>query len=338
MVHTISIAGTQRQYACAPGDTLLRSGLRAGFGLPYECNAGSCGTCKIDLLSGELADLYPEAPGIKQRDRDRGRRLACQSVPLRDCTINARLDEAYAPRHVPQRVTAILEGVRSVTHDIREFTFRTGVPALFQAGQYAMLSVSGIRAPRAYSMSNTANEDGVWKFMVRRTSGGAMSSALFDLDLRAAAELDGPYGLAFLREDSERDIVCVAGGSGIAPMISILHAAAVHERWRDLGTWLFYGGRGPTDVPAVTEVLGKDMLGSRLEWHPVISVPTLADGTDWGGEYGFVHELLPRKLPGSLANYEYYIAGPPPMIEATVGLLIAEHKVPQAQLHYDRFF
>ena len=333
----IHLAGSDRSFSCEPGDTLLRAGLRAGLGLSYECNAGACGTCKIDLVSGEVEDLYPEATGIKQRDRDRGRRLACQSAPRGDCTIKTRVADDYVPRHAPARCQAVLEGTRDITHDIREFSLRTTAPARFLPGQYAMLMLQG-GVQRAYSMSNTANEDGVWQFMIRRTETGKASNALFGLSPGAAVDIDGPYGLAYLREDSERDIVCIAGGSGIAPVVSILDGAAQHEHARQLGAWLFYGGRGPRDVPAVDQVLKSHGLGRKLQWHPTISVPALAEGTDWTGEVGFVHELLPRKLPKPLTEYEYYFAGPPPMVEATVRLLVAENKVPQSQLHFDRFF
>jgi toluene monooxygenase electron transfer component len=335
---TISIAGSEQRYACTPGDTLLRAGLRAGVGLSYECNAGSCGTCKIDLQSGEVDDLYPDAPGIKPRDRERGRRLACQSVPRTDCTIKTRIAETYVPRHRPQRLAARLETTRDITHDIREFSFRTEGGAHFLAGQYAMLVLAGVAAPRAYSMSNTGNDRGRWQFMIRRTGSGVVSRALFELAPGSVVELDGPYGLAYLREDSPRDIVCIAGGSGIAPMVSILDAAAAHEHARHLGAWLFYGGRGPADVPAIADVLKTHHLERRLEWHPVVSVPALAEGTDWNGEFGFVHELLPKKLPRPLPEYEFYFAGPPPMVEATIRLLVSENKVPQSQLHFDRFF
>lgn len=335
---TIRIAGSDAGYTNSAGDTLLRAGLRAGIGLSYECNAGSCGTCKIDLVSGEVADLWPEAPGIKQRDRDRGRRLACQSVPRGECTIKTRVAELYVPKHRPLRMAARLEATREITHDIREFSFRAEPTAHFRAGQYAMLTLPGASAPRAYSMSNTSNDDGLWQFMIRRTPTGAVSNALFELSPGASVELDGPFGLAYLREDSERDIVCIAGGSGIAPMVSILDAAAAHEQARHLGAWLFYGGRGPADVPAISKVLKSHHLERGLEWHPVISVPALAEGTDWNGEFGFVHELLPRKLPKPLPEYEFYFAGPPPMIEATIRLLVAENQVPQTQLHFDRFF
>jgi len=337
-VATISLAGGERRFECAPGDTLLRAGLRAGIGLSYECNAGSCGTCKVDLVSGEVDDLYPEAPGIKPRDRDRGRRLACQSVPRGDCSIKSRIADSYLTPNPPRRRTARLEASRDITHDIREFAFRADGPAAFLAGQYAMLVLPGAPAPRAYSMSNTANDEGLWKFMIRRTPTGVVSRSLFDLAPGAEVELDGPFGLAYLREDSPRDIVCIAGGSGIAPMASILDAAAAHEHVRHLGAWLFYGGRGPADVPAIADLLATHHLERGLEWHPVVSVPALAEGTDWNGEFGFVHELLPRKLPRPLPEYEYYFAGPPPMVEATIRLLVADNKVPQTQLHFDRFF
>ena len=335
---TVSLAGSDQRFDCAPGDTVLRAGLRAGIGLSYECNAGSCGTCKVDLVSGEVDDLYPEAPGIKQRDRDRGRRLACQSVPRGDCTIKSRVAASYLTPNPPRRGQARLEATRDITHDIREFSFRADGPAGFLAGQYAMLVLPGARAPRAYSMSNTGNDEGTWKFMIRRTPTGQVSRSLFDLAPGATVELDGPFGLAYLREDSPRDIVCIAGGSGIAPMVSILDAAATHEQVRHLGAWLFYGGRGPADVPAIADLLAAHHLERGLEWHPVVSVPALAEGTDWNGEFGFVHELLPRKLPRPLPDYEYYFAGPPPMVEATIRLLVADNKVPQSQLHFDRFF
>jgi toluene monooxygenase electron transfer component len=174
--------------------------------------------------------------------------------------------------------------------------------------------------------------------MIRRTPEGKVSNALFELAPGSGIELDGPYGLAYLREDSKRDIVCVAGGSGIAPMVSILDGARDSDSVRHVGAWLFYGGRGPSDVPAIDRILAAHHFERGLEWHPVISVPALAEGGNWGGEVGFVHDLLPHKLPKPLPEYEFYFAGPPPMIEATVRLLVVGHKVPVTQLHYDRFF
>jgi toluene monooxygenase electron transfer component len=91
-------------------------------------------------------------------------------------------------------------------------------------------------------------------------------------------------------------------------------------------------------VPAISKVLKSHHLERRLEWRPVLSVPAFAEGTDWNGEFGFVHELLPRKLPRPLPEYEFNFAGPPPMVDATIRMLVVEHKVPQSQLRFDRFF
>ena len=260
-------------------------------------------------------------------------------MPRGDCTIKSRIAESYL--HAAIRRVAGRRGSRPAATSpttSASSAFRADGPAAFLAGQYAMLVLPGAPAPRAYSMSNTANGEGLWKFMIRRTPTGRVSRTLFDLAPGSAVELDGPFGLAYLREDSPRDIVCIAGGSGIAPMASILDAAAAHEHVRHLGAWLFYGGRGPADVPAIADLLATHHLERSLEWHPVVSVPALAEGTDWSGEFGFVHELLPKKLPRPLPEYEYYFAGPPPMVEATIRLLVADNKVPQSQLHFDRFF
>ena len=330
----IRIVDTEYAYACAEGDTLLRAALRAGLGLRYECNTGSCGSCKVGLIEGDVKDLYPGAPGIGMRDRERGRCLACQSVPLGDCVLRARVEGDFVPVHRPKRMPARLETVRDITRDIREFGFRAEGQAAFLAGQFAMVAFDD-GPSRAYSMSNTSNPEGRWNFMVRRTPDGRMSRALFEMEVGGAIEIDAPYGHAYLREDVSRDIVCIAGGSGIAPMASIIDAAA---QAGGPATWFFYGGRGPDDVPRVADLLGIVEPRQQLQWHPVISVPALAEGTDWTGEVGFVHELLPKKLPRPLPEYEYYVAGPPPMVRATLQLLAKLGGVPPSQVHADCFY
>ena len=166
-------------FDCAADDAVLRAGLRAGLPLAYECNAGGCGTCKFELLEGEIADLWPAAPGLSERDRGRRRHLACQSRPTSDCRIRMiGRGEADAPP-LPARLDATLEAVADLTHDMREFRFRTARPASFLPGQYALLSLPGLASMRAYSMSNVANEAGEWHFIVRRVRGGAATSVLF---------------------------------------------------------------------------------------------------------------------------------------------------------------
>jgi toluene monooxygenase electron transfer component len=333
--HRIKFAGSETGYDCPEGDRMLRAGLRAGIGVPYECNAGGCGSCKFQLVSGEVQDLWPEAPGIRASERKKGRRLACQCIPLTDCEIKMRPAPEYVPLNPPRRLPAKFVGSKAVTADIREFTFKTAEPANFIAGQYAMLALPGAKGERAYSMSNQPNDKGEWSFMIRRVPGGNVSPRLFDqIDGNTPLEIDGPYGLAYLRNESARDIVCLAGGSGLAPIVSIVNAATARAHEQSRGIWLFYGGRGPADIPVIDDFVSAH---GEIRFHPAISAPELAVGTDWKGEACFVHELLPRRLPNPLPQYDYYLAGPPPMIEAVMNLLM-EHEVPIEQIRFDRFF
>ncbi|MSQ19095.1 MAG: 2Fe-2S iron-sulfur cluster binding domain-containing protein [Betaproteobacteria bacterium] len=91
-------------FECASDDTLLRAGLRAGFGIPYECDVGACGTCKVELIAGAVASNWPDAPGLSARDKARNRVLACQSRPTSDCRIKVRLQEESRPTFVRPRV------------------------------------------------------------------------------------------------------------------------------------------------------------------------------------------------------------------------------------------
>jgi len=155
----------------------------------------------------------------------KGRQLACQCLPLIDCTIKVRQEDGASAQFSPKRVKAKLIKTTDITHDIREFQFQSAFPAEFIAGQYAMLKVPGVSGERAYSMSNLPNEEGIWSFMIRRVPNGQGTKILFDsLKLNDEIEIDGPFGKAYFRSDSERNIVCVAGGSGLAPMLSIARA------------------------------------------------------------------------------------------------------------------
>ena len=319
----------------AAGDSILRAALRAGVGLAYECNSGGCGGCKFELLDGEIETLWPEAPGLSERDRKRGRHLACQCRACGDVTIAAPSAAEYVPQRTPRRQKARLAGTRDITHDIREFRFVADDSADFLPGQYAMLDLPGIEGSRAYSMANTGNGQREWHFQIRRVPHGQGTHSLFDrLAVGDEIGLDGPYGVAYLRTDAPRDIVCVAGGSGLAPMISI--ARGVAEAGLDRTVHFFYGARTPRDV------CGEDMLrelpgfGERIRFVPVVSLPE--DGEGWSGATGYVHDQLERALPSPLGEYEFYFAGPPPMTQALQELLMVGHKVPFGQIHFDRFF
>lgn len=334
--YRIRLADDGPEFTCLPGDTLLRAALRSGVGLPYECASGGCGTCRIQLKSGTLDDLWPEAPGLPARSRDRGFRLACQACPQSDCLISLRTPLKPVFEQRPSRMRAVLMARETLTHDMAEFTFATDGAARFKPGQFALLSLPDVTGDRAYSMSNLANERGLWRFVIKRMANGAGGHALFDVMGRGdAIMLDGPYGLSYLRQDSPRNVVCIAGGSGLSPVLSILSAAA-HDGRPDRRLTLYYGGRRPSDLCA-DELIARDRdLDRHLTRHYAVSDES--SGEPWSGERGFIHDVARRGLEaqGDPADNDYYFCGPPVMTDAVQQVLLGL-KVPVSQIFYDRF-
>jgi toluene monooxygenase electron transfer component len=337
-MRVISIDGQREIFLCGDDDSLLRAGLRAGLGLPYECSVGACGSCKYELLSGAVEDQWPDAPGLSERDKRKGRRLACQSRPTEDCTIKMRLDPACVPQTIPKRQTIEFQKSTHLTHDMREFHFKSELPAQFLPGQYALLNFPGVSGARAYSMANLANLEGNWKFHIKNMPGGAGSHLLFSGALPEGSNigLDGPYGLAYLRQ-SERDMVCIAGGSGLGPMISIARGMSEDKEFAARQLHFFFGGRQPEDI------CGEDILSQlsafqgRINYMASISEKPNAAST-WTGRVGFVHEMVMESLPAAPSDYEFYFAGPPAMAEAVQRMLMIDNKVPYDQIYFDRFF
>jgi toluene monooxygenase electron transfer component len=320
-------------------DTILRAALRAGLGFPYECNSGGCGSCKFELLDGEVENLWPQAPGLTERDRRKGKLLACQCVAMSDVRIQVRTAPECVPLIRPQRQRASFTGSHAITHDIREFRFVTEGAAEFLPGQYAMLAIPGIATPRAYSMSNLSNTQGEWHFQIRRVAKGVATEQLFEhLQVGDCVEIDGPYGLAWLRHEVSRDIVCVAGGSGLAPMVSIARGAAQAGLLDTRQLHFFYGGRTPQDICGESFLRELPGFGERIHFHPVVSLPGDDAVTAWHGETGFVHELVRRSFGSAMPEHEFYFAGPPPMTQGLQQMLMVDFRVPFGQIHFDRFF
>ncbi|MDI1246030.1 MAG: 2Fe-2S iron-sulfur cluster-binding protein [Rhodoferax sp.] len=320
-------------------DTVLRAALRAGLGFPYECNSGGCGSCKFELLEGEVENLWPEAPGLTERDKRKGSLLACQCRASTDVRIKVRPTPECVPVIKPVRLRAKFTEMHEITHDIREFRFVTEGEAEFQAGQYAMLAIPGVGTPRAYSMSNVSNKKGEWHFQIRHVANGVATDRLFHrLHVGEEIEIDGPYGLAYLRSEVARDIVCVAGGSGLAPMVSIARGAVQLNMLKTRQLHFFYGGRTPRDICGESFLRELPGYGDRIHFHPVVSLPGGVSDAHWSGETGFVHELVRRDFGDALPSFEFYFAGPPPMTQTLQEMLMVGHRVPFDQIHFDRFF
>ncbi|WP_114965656.1 2Fe-2S iron-sulfur cluster-binding protein [Alkalilacustris brevis] len=314
-------------------DTILRAALRAGIGFPYACNSGSCGNCRFTLIEGEVEHGFGKAAGWSERDIRRNRWLGCQAIPRGDCRIKLRLDDQYRPAIRPAKTGALLESVREITHDIREYDLRLDRAMDALAGQYALVDLPGMTQPRAYSMSAIGEGGALWSFQIKLMPGGAGSSVLAGLSHGARLSLDGPFGTAHLRPEAPRDILCVAGGSGLSPMLAICRAAVADPRCGARNITLYYGARGMADL-FDTAILPHEADGTpKLRFVPALS-ESAPEG--WTGRRGMLHEVVEADLGADLARHEVYFAGPPAMAEAMERMLYQRGVAPE-QMHFDKF-
>jgi toluene monooxygenase electron transfer component len=276
---------------------------------------------------------------MSPRDVRRGRKLACQCEPAGDITIKAQPQEIKVQVATPQSRVVVYQGRTELTADMAEFRFTSDVEANFLPGQFAMFTLPGIEGERALSMSNLSNKEGDWHFIVKKMSAGKGSTWLFDnLNPGDELTLDGPFGHAYINQESERDIICIAGGSGLSPVLSILRSLSSTPAFTNRKVHLFFGGRGPADICTPELVAQLPQRTIDLTCHEAISDASLIESSGWEGECCFVHELVAKRLGESIANFEIYFCGPPPMTEAVQRMLMLDFKVPFEQIHFDRFF
>ena len=333
----ITLAGTDVAFDCSD-DSILRAALRQGLGFPYECNVGSCGNCRFQLLEGEVEHERVDAPAWTERNRERKQYLGCQAKPLADCKIKVNLRDHYKSVHAPVRTEARLFATEDVTHDIREFRFRLAQPTPFLPGQYALLYVPGVIGARGYSMCNITDDGAEWHFQIKLVPDGAATPRLFrEIAIGDTIRVDGPFGMAYLREEAPRDVLCLAGGSGLSPMISIARGFAGSQQLTGRNLHFVYGGRAARDICGEPMLKCLPGFGERIFYHPAISSPESDPETTWAGRVGFVHAVAQEMHGENLKDFEIYFAGPPPMAEAVQHMLI-KMKVPQTQVHFDRFY
>jgi toluene monooxygenase electron transfer component len=333
-----------RDFPCEPGEKILHAGLRSGVELPYECATGTCGTCKARLTSGRAESEWPEAPGRKYF-KGEGDLLTCQSVAHDDCALEVGPLKSREPNtSAPRVLGGVVRGLRPLTHDVTAFDVALDGRLDFAAGQFVLLTVPGISGARAYSMVNFDHGAERLSFVVKKKPGGAVSEWLFGGAMDGARlSVFGPLGHATFHPDVAKHVLCVAGGSGIAGMMSILSRACGEEHFAGWDGHVFFGVRTARDGFFLDELEAfRRRFPARLAVTVALSdedvPPALADAYPaFAFARGFVHAVAGERMKGRYADVRAYVAGPPPMVDASLRLLLREARLSPADIRYDKF-
>lgn len=327
MAYSAFIPDAEREIAVEDGETLLAAALGAGIAYPHGCRSGRCGSCKTRLLQGNVG-LLPHTPfSLTEAEKQQGLILACRAQLRSDVIVRWLAQPALS--HPVVRTRAMLEAVQPLTHDIVEIRLRPERPLAASPGQYARIRLPGLPA-RDYSFAPVSREGGL-AFHVRSIVGGEVSPAIAGARPGLDVTIEGPYGEAYLREDHTGPILCVAGGSGLAPILSIVERAVSARMHQPIH--VYFGARDTVDV------YGVEQLSRLAERHPRFVTHTVLSSATASGPHrlGFLHQAICADLSGSKRGWKAYVAGPPAMVDA-VGALCREDGLRDQDFHADPFF
>lgn len=330
----VTLRPSDKTFEATRKDSILDQALEAGVPFPHSCTVGTCGSCKARLLSGKVRELMETAIILSTEELRAGYILACQSIAKTALELEVPA-LAETPDHPLVEMDTVIVDQRRLTHDIVELVVALPQPLSFTAGQYAELRHEAMTGPRAYSFAlapSRAPSDGA-TFYVRLTPDGEFTEWLFAQDRTGAdLRLRGPFGNLWLRPN-DSPILCVAGGSGLAPVKCLLEAA--HDAGTKRDAILVFGARTSDDLYCVDE-LEELATGWATELRLVPVLSSEPEDSDWAGDRGMVTDAIARLDSEFLGSCDAYVCGPPPMVDAVEDQLCST-RGDAGFFHADRF-
>jgi propane monooxygenase reductase subunit len=332
--HNVRLEPVGIEFEVDEDETVLHGAFRQGLQLMHGCKEGQCSSCKSFLLDGEVdLDRYSTF-ALPDFEEQEGWTLLCRAHALTDLEVELiNYDEDVLKAGLPlvtakARVTA----VDDLTHDIRRLELELLEPAAleFHPGQYVDISIPGADGNhRSFSMANLPSDKGRLEFMIKLYPDGRFSGLLGSGEICVGTELEinGPYGMFTLRDQSPRRLVFIGGGAGMAPILCLLRS--LHDRGIERDAVYYYGARTEDDLfhREQLEALAAELPSFRY-------VPALSHA-EWDGETGLITDVVER-CEDDLTDVDAYVCGPPPMVEAAQGLLMAKG-VPETRIYFDKF-
>jgi ferredoxin-NAD(P)+ reductase (naphthalene dioxygenase ferredoxin-specific) len=295
--------------------------------ISYSCMAGRCGTCRCKVVSGSVIETGRESKITNPSEGDYV--LACTSVMTESCAIEIpEPDEVVT--HPARIIKATVSSIEDATHDIKIIRLRPAKPLSYSPGQYATLQFSPDHI-RPYSMAGLCTDEEL-EFHVRLVQEGRVTGYVFNqLNVGDAIRVSGPMGTAYLRTRHEGPMLCVAGGTGLAPIISIIRGAIDAGMNNDIH--VYFGVRSPQDI------YGLDQLRAIQKQHPAVRIEVVVatdDDATSGMRTGLVTDAISNDIT-DFQGWRAYVCGAPPMVEATAALL-KQRGIDEQQVYADAFY
>jgi len=330
MTHKVTLKPGGQSFEAEDTEAILTAAIRNGINLPHSCRSGSCLSCRARVVSGEVGYRHGLPPALTSDEAGAGWALLCQARARTDLTLEAAAMEVpdnIRIRRLPCRVLRM----RRLSEDVMALFLKLPgfEPFEFLAGQYVDILLADGRR-RSFSMANPPHEADVLELHVRRVEGGDFTSHVFDrMKEKALLRIEGPLGQFYWREGSDRPVIMVAGGTGYAPIKSMLRH--VYRSTEERPIRFYWGAKQ-------LEGIYDKSLADRAERQGFGFTPVLADPSPrdaWQGRIGLVHRAVLEDQP-DLSGFDVYMAGPPAMIE-TARRDFAAAGLPPERLFFDSF-
>jgi CDP-4-dehydro-6-deoxyglucose reductase len=332
MTFQITLKPSNHSFAAVPGESILEAALRQGFMLPYGCRNGACGTCKGNVLEGTVDYGSYQEDHLSPQEKAQGKALFCCAKPLTHLVLECK--EISAAKDIPVKTLPCrVHRIDRLAHDVIVLYLK--LPAherlQFLAGQYIDILLKDGRR-RSFSLANAPHDDEFLQLHIREIPDGTFTRHVFhEMQEKTLLRFEGPLGSFFLREADTKPILLMAGGTGFAPIKSIVEHALHKGITRPM---TFYWG-----VRSLRDLYMAELPQHWKENHkdfrfiPVLSEPLPEDR--WCGRTGFVHQAIVDDY-ADFSPYQVYACGPPPMIEAGRRAFSAKG-MPEEEFYCDAF-
>ena len=329
----ISVQPSGHVFTAEADESILDAALRQGLTMPYGCRDGACGSCRGKVLSGGVDHGRAQLNALSEADRQAGGALFCCAQARSDLLIESR--ELCSSQELPAKtLPARVQKLTRVAPDVMIVELKLPPNQRLQsfAGQYIEILLKEGRR-RAFSLANAPHDDECLQLHVRHVPGGQFTEQVFTaMQERDMLRFNGPHGGFYLREDSDKPMLLIAGGTGFAPIKAIVEHAIAERSTRPMA--IYWGGRGYADLYQLSVAAQWALEHTHIRFVPVLS--DSPESENWSGRRGLVHAVAMADFP-DLSGHQVYVCGSPAMVLAARRDFVGQCHLPESEFFADSF-